>query len=494
MMRSLFSGVSGLKVHQTKMDVIGNNIANVNTSGFKASNANFSDIFYQTTQAATGPNAQTGAAGQNAMQIGLGTNLASIKANITTPGGAQRTDNPLDVMINGDSFFIVNNGGTNYFTKSGAFDVDAGGTLCTASGATVMGWQVDANGEILKTQVSALKVMSPENQYAEPELTTKATVKGNISNKDSDLLDPDKGVPVQVGFYDNLGNYYTAKLSIHAASETAMKAGTYSVQLRDIVDLNQQSIFYTKDPATGNNVAVAGTSVTFGGLTYTYDATANELKSTGTPANVLQFNPSTGEFDYAGPTTPPGAGAAKPTALNLKITTTNKEFLPPGVADAAYTGIEIGMNTLTQYGGQGDTKSTVTGLKGDTDGKGAGLPVGNMTGLKVDSNGKIFGTYNNGTEKLLGQIAVASFSNPSGLEAVGNNMFAQTQNSGDFDGIGQDITADGGKFTTGVLEMSNVDLSSEFTQMITTQRGFQANSRIITTSDTLLEELINLKR
>lgn len=493
MMRSLFSGVSGLKVHQTKMDVIGNNIANVNTSGFKASNASFSDIFYQTTQAATGPNAQTGAAGQNAMQIGLGTNLASIKANITTQGGAQRTDNPLDVMINGDSFFIVNNGGTNYFTKSGSFDVDAGGTLCTASGATVMGWQVDANGNILKTQVSALKVMSPENQYAEPELTTKGIIKGNISNTDSDLLS-DGGLAVQVGFYDNLGNYYNAKFSIKAANETDMKAGKYSVELTDIVDSNNKSIFYTKDPTTGNNVAVAGTSVTFGGLTYTYNATDNKIQSTGTPANILKFNPSTGEFDYAGPATPPAAGAAKPDSMNLKITTTNGEFNPPGVAPASYNGIEIGMGTLTQFGGKGDTKSSVTGLKGDKDGKGAGLPVGNMTGLKVDSSGKIFGTYNNGTEKLLGQIAVTSFSNPSGLEAVGSNMFAQTQNSGEFDGIGQDVTADGGKFTTGVLEMSNVDLSNEFTQMITTQRGFQANSRIITTSDTLLEELINLKR
>lgn len=494
-MRSLFSGVSGLKVHQTKMDVIGNNIANVNTSGFKASNVNFSDIFYQTTQAATGPNAQTGAAGQNAMQIGLGSNLASITANITTPGGAQRTDNPLDVMITGDAFFVVNSAGTNYFTKSGAFNVDAGGTLCTASGAAVMGWQVDNDGNIIKSQVSSLKVMSPENQYANPELTTKATVKGNVASGDPQLLTAE-GVPVNISFYDNLGNSYTAKLSIKAANAADASAGKYSVELTDIVNDNDgKSIFYTKNATTGLNEAIAGTEVTFGGLTYKYDAATDKIVGTGTAANTLKFNPSNGTFDYVGPATPPAAGAAKPTSMGLKITTTNGEFVPPGVAAATYTGIEIGMSNLTQFGGEGKS-SAVTATKGDAknNNEGAGLPVGEMTGLKVDNAGKIYGTYSNGTQKLLGQIAVTTFSNPSGLEAVGGNMFAQTQNSGEFDGIGQDVTAGGGKLNTGVLEMSNVDLSNEFTQMITTQRGFQANSRIITTSDTLLEELINLKR
>ena len=145
MMRSLYSGISGLSVHQTKMDVIGNNIANVNTVGFKASKVSFSDVFYQTVQSATGPNESTGAAGQNAMQIGLGSTVSSIVSSPTKTGGAQRTDNPFDIMINGDSFFVVNQGGTNYFTKAGNFKVDANGTLATTSGGTVMGWQVDPN-------------------------------------------------------------------------------------------------------------------------------------------------------------------------------------------------------------------------------------------------------------------------------------------------------------------------------------------------------------
>ena len=197
------------------------------------------------------------------------------------------------------------------------------------------------------------------------------------------------------------------------------------------------------------------------------------------------FNPSNGSFR--------GIETEGNTSLKLKITGGNGAFVPPGETDANYPGIDIDFSSLTMFATSGTSKVEPTKGK-KSDGTGAGLPVGNMNGVKIDTNGKIYGTYDNGTEKLLGQLAVASFANPSGLEAVGDSMFAATQNSGTFDGVGQDPTYGGGKLSTGVLEMSNVDLSSEFTQMITTQRGFQANSRIITTSDTLLEELINLKR
>ncbi len=491
MMRSLFSGVSGLKVHQTKMDVIGNNIANVNTVGFKASTVNFSDVFYQTTQYATGPNTATGAAGRNAMQIGLGSNMASITANITQTGGSQRTDNPFDVMINGDAFFIVNSGGTNYFTKNGAFNIDAAGTLCTSTGANVMGWQVDKDGNIMKAAVSPLKVMSPENLYAEPELTTATYLSGNIDQMDPQLLTAE-GFPVQVSFYDNLGNSYTAKLKITAASAADAKAGNYKVGLTDIVDSSDNSVFAIGGVIGGT---AGGGAVTLGGQTFTYNTTTKDF---GTTSFDLKFNPSNGTFSQVG-------GTANAASVQLKFTTAGaggtvdvfNKMVPDAngalVADTAYTGIDIDFSSLTQFATSGTSKVEPTkGKKGD--GSGAGLPVGNMNGIKIDTNGKIYGTYDNGVEKLLGQLAVASFANPSGLEAVGDSMFAATQNSGTFDGVGQDPTYGGGKLSTGVLEMSNVDLSSEFTQMITTQRGFQANSRIITTSDTLLEELINLKR
>lgn len=491
MMRSLFSGVSGLKVHQTRMDVIGNNIANVNTVGFKGSTVNFSDVFYQTTQYATGPNEATGAAGRNAMQIGLGSNLASITANITQTGGSQRTDNPFDVMINGDAFFIVNQGGTNYFTKNGAFNIDAAGTLCTATGANVMGWQVDKDGNIIKAAVSPLKVMSPENLYAEPELTTATYLSGNIDQMDPQLL-TEGGFPVQVSFYDNLGNSYTAKLKVTAETAAAAKAGNYKVAITDIVDSNDKSVFDIGGVIGGT---AGGGAVTLGGQTFTYDATNKTM--TGT-AFDLKFNPSNGSFSQVGAT-------ANATSVQLKFTTAgaggtldvfNKMTTDANgalIADTSYLGIDIDFSSITQYATSGTSKVEPTrgSLNG---GAGAGLPVGNMTGISIDTNGKIYGSYDNGTKKLLGQLAVASFANPSGLEAVGNSMFAETQNSGEFDGVGQDPTQGGGTLSTGVLEMSNVDLSSEFTTMITTQRGFQANSRIITTSDTLLEELINLKR
>lgn len=491
MMRSLFSGVSGLKVHQTKMDVIGNNIANVNTVGFKSSSVNFSDIFYQTTQSASGPNEETGQAGQNAIQIGLGANLSSVTTNISTAGGSQRTDNPFDCMISGDGFFIVNSGGTNYFTKNGAFQVDAGGTLCTSNGSTVMGWQVDEDGNIVKAQVSALKVMSAENLYAEPEATTQAYIKGNIDSKDTQLAS-DGGFPAQIAFYDNLGNTYTAKLTVKNGADD----GLFTVGVSDIVDSNDQSIFSKYDSSTKKYVATDVTKFKLGDVEYT--ASVNETTgavtlSSGTNSNTLAFNASNGSYTGVYKTGETDATKLAAKTLKLDLSSTGSDYTLAEGNPFSTTGVTIDFSSITKY--STSDKCKLESTKGDlATGKGAGLPVGDMTGISIDTSGKIYGTYSNGTNKLLGQIAVATFANPSGLEAVGDSMFAETKNSGDFDGIGQDPTTGGGSLTTGVLEMSNVDLSTEFTNMITTQRGFQANSRIITTSDTLLEELVNLKR
>lgn len=474
MMRSLYSGISGLSVHQTKMDVIGNNIANVNTVGFKASYVNFSDVFYQTLQSATGPNGTTGAAGQNAMQIGLGSKVGSIVSSPDKTGGAQRTDNPFDIMINGSSFFVVNSGGSNYFTKAGNFTVDGNGTLCTSSGATVMGWQVDPD-DPTKTKadtVSALKIMSPENVYSAPEATTDVYVSGNIDQKDEQIAAGASGKVVNLSFYDNLGQAYNAKLVL---KQDATDPSQYTVELDDITDSNGDSILSKSNGATPPVYAGTGFTVAFGGASYTVNTTTGEIETTGTLPKV-SFNGSTGEFEFA--------GAAGSNGLDMAISSTGDNPFA--------SSINVDFSTITMYAGSGS--SNLESTMGDLDGLGTGRKAGNMSGLSVDTNGKIYGTYDNGDSRLLGQIAVASFSNPAGLESVGGNMFAETQNSGKFDGVGQDVSSDGGSFTTGVLEMSNVDLSAQFTEMITTQRGFQANSRIITTSDTLLEELINLKR
>jgi flagellar hook protein FlgE len=480
MMRSLFSGVSGLKVHQTKMDVIGNNISNVNTVGFKSSYVTFADVFYQTTQSASGPNLTTGTTGRNAMQIGLGTNVASVTASVTTSGASQRTDNPFDVMIEGDSFFIVNSGGTNYFTKAGSFNVDAQGTLCTASGASVMGWQVDPNDptRTIADVVSPLSVMAPENLYAEPEATTALYISGNIDSKDTQLTS-EAGKIVNITFFDNMGHSYTADLRVWQSEEGT---NIYRTAITDVKDEDGQSIFVEKivDPETGDITydTTSITGFTFGDTPYTVDVnTEDGTVSVDTAEGpLITFNGSTGAFVSI------GDGATPGNSVSFEINADPNPFQP----------IDMDFSSITMYSTSGS--SSLEATKGSLAGIGAGKQVGNMTGVSIDASGKIYGKYDNGDSRLLGQIAVASFSNPAGLEAVGDSMFAATQNSGDFDGIGQDPTQGGGSLTTGVLEMSNVDLSQQFTDMITTQRGFQANSRIITTSDTLLEELINLKR
>ena len=204
MMRALYSGVSGVKIHQSRMDVIGNNIANVNTIGFKGSVANFSDVYYQTTSSATGPNLETGTAGTNAMQIGLGADLAAITSNITTVGGTQRTDRNLDLMINGDAFFIVDAGGETCFTRSGALNVDPNGTLyCVSNGASVLGWQADDNGNIIKDTVSSLSVMSDDRMTSPPTATTKARLTGNIDQNGKDVAfdDTADGYPMTISLY-----------------------------------------------------------------------------------------------------------------------------------------------------------------------------------------------------------------------------------------------------------------------------------------------------
>lgn len=490
MMRALYSGVSGLRVHQTKMDVIGNNIANVNTVGFKSSSVTFSDILYQTTSAATGPNAVTGAAGMNAMQIGLGANVASITTKITGTGGSQRTDGWSDLMIEGDTFFIVKSNNANYFTKAGSFNVDANGNLCTPSGALVMGWQVSEDDlSVCKPDtVSPLRVMSADKLFAEPEATRNTHLSGNIDKNDT-LLAPDaEGRLANVQFYDNLGNLFTAAFRIRRPADGDEEGGTtnnYSVSLANVYDEKGNSVFVNKETDEEGNVQYSQSSITFNingtDIQPEVNEETGEITIEDDGGIILSFNSESGRFVSV---TGGDGDEENNTSITFQMVQEGGPYVP----------VNLDFSALTMFSQSGTT--TLEGIRGSKDNVavGAGKPVGNMSGLSIDKAGKIYGTYDNGDQLLLGQIAVAKFANPAGLEAIGNNMYAVTQNSGSFDGIGKDITATGGKFTPGVLEMSNVDLANEFTEMITTQRGFQANSRIITTSDTLLEELINLKR
>ena len=550
MMRSMYSGVSGLKTHQTKMDVIGNNIANVNTVGFKSSSVTFSEIMYQNLSGASGPNALTGTGGVNAKQIGLGVTTGSTSVNITGAGASQTTGGAFDIKLNdtnsATSFFIVSNGSGTQFTRAGSFYVDGAGNLCMKStGYNVMGWQVDpTTGDIRKDTVSALRVMSEKNMTSAPEATVNGRCEGVLDKNSTDVTS-EAGQAMNLSFYDALGYSYVAKFAI---KETNRDTGEYTVELTDILDSTNKSIldqtkydsvtgtydpdylgdifgavksqtktytpragwttvdaannifeynatYYRYDAAAGNLVEVAdngggnyvqvpgGTTKTlaeaFGVSPY---ATGITMTNGVVTANVssanytLKFNPDDGVFDYI------GATGQDNVFLNLKDT-----------LGGNFENIDIDF-TGTKWFDNGGS-STIGMDKGDVDGKtGTGKKLGGMIGVFVDINGKIYGSYDNGNTILLGQIAVAQFANAMGLEKVGDNCYTTTLNSGEFDGIGVDITAGGGTMFTGMLEMSNVDLSSEFTEMITTQRGFQANSRIITVSDTLLEELINLKR
>lgn len=555
MMRSMYSAVSGLKTHQTRMDVIGNNIANVNTVAFKSSSVTFSDILYQTTSNASGANATTGTGGVNAKQIGLGTTAAATKVSITSAGASETTGNPFDIRLtdkNSTNFFIVNNGSENVFTRSGSFYVDGSGNLCMSStGYTVMGWQVDeTTGEIRKDTVSALRIMQEKNLTSAPEATTQATIAGVLDENDADVKS-DAGKVMNLNFYDNLGYQYTAKFAIKATGTD----GEYTVELTSILDSNNKNITEGFTQAqmkeifgnTDTETTIASYSTTLPNCGYTYDTKTGELKAVpadkvvkinddGTlndgskktikdvfgvsdgnlkniqnsqaagntdyvfkdvqttvngvvthsrqivkksATNLLKFNTEDGKFSSI------GGGTDKSVELNLNNANLNK--------NGNFQNITVDFSQCLNYNNSG--KSTIGADAGAVDGTtGKGRKLGAMTGISIDTNGRIYGTYDNGNTELLGQIAVAQFSNASGLEKVGESCYRTTLNSGEFDGIGVEISADGSSMTTGELEMSNVDLSSEFTSMITTQRGFQANSRVITTSDTLLEELVNLKR
>lgn len=458
MMRSLYSGVAGLNTHQKKMDVIGNNIANVNTVGFKSSMVTFSDIMYQTSQSASGANGLTGRGGINPKQTGLGVSTSAVKMSIEGSGAAQTTGYGLDIMLNNmnsTNFFIVNTGSENVFTRDGSFYIDGSGNLCMAStGYTVMGWQVDPQtGDIRKDNVSALRVMQASNLTCDPESTTMATCSGIVDKNSTDVMS-DSGQAMNLIVYDSLGYSYTCKFEIHSTAALA-EEGTYVVSLTDVLDSTGKSII-----SDANKQGVL-----------------NSLWGPGNANNfTLKFDPDNGHFEYIG------------------AEGNNTQMLRLSELGGNFSNVEVDFSrAITSDNGGTSTIGMKRGSVADGT-TGAGKKLGVMTGLSIEENGRIFGTYDNGNTILLGQIAVARFPNASGLEALGNNCFKTTLNSGDFDGIGTDVSSDGGSMTAGALEMSNVDLSTEFTQMITTQRGFQANSRIITTSDTMLEELLNLKR
>ena len=450
MMRSLYSGVSGLKVHQTGMDVIGNNIANVNTVGFKSQRATFSELFYQTTQSASGPNAATSTGGQNAKQIGLGSNVAQISVNIKNEGGSQSTGNDTDLKINGQEFFIVQKGGADYYTKAGNFTTDGFGNLVTGSGGYVMGYtaerdKITGDFVLMTDELRPLSLYGEDYMLTAPNQTTAAKMTGNVNSSDEDFTTDGLGYKTtDMYIYDSLGN-------------------TYNVQFKIVQD---------PDSTTGYTMSI---NKIFNG---TDEVRSLAAKFNGGDDSIhIDFDPTKGTV-------------ISEKTFSLSIFKATDGVAGTDVADTFPQEITVDLGDMTNYG----SDYSVVANKGDgsIENQGAGKAVGKMISVAIQTDGKIISSYDNGDTLCIGQIAVASFANAAGLEKIGDNLFASTLNSGMANV--NDVTAFGDDMSSGVLEMSNVDLATEFTNMIVTQRGYQANSRVITTSDTMIEELLNLKR
>jgi flagellar hook protein FlgE len=393
MLRSLFSGISGLKSHQTMLDVTGNNIANVNTTGFKSSSVQFQDTLSQMVQFPAG--AQAGQGGTNPAQVGLGVRVAGVSTNLTQ-GSSQLTGKATDMMIQGDGYFVVRRGGETFYTRSGAFDFDSlGQMVLPGDGALVQGWRAGADGTI-------------------------------------DTNAPLEDLQVQVGTVMN------AEATTQAAISGNLDAGT----------------------AVGKTVERTVEA---------YDATGNARELSVT------FSRTAGGWTVAA-TDGTASAAAQPLTFDANGALTGPASLTVG-------GVTVDLSTLTGQAGV-DTLKLAT-----TDGNASGV----LQSFSIDAAGVITGSFSNGKTQALGQVATSSFVNPAGLEKAGGSLLRAGVNAGPAQ-VGAAGVGGRGTLAGGALEMSNVDLSNEFTNLIVAQRGFQASSRVITTSDEVLNELVNLKR
>mgnify|MGYP000002602694 FL=1 len=467
MLRSIYSAVSGIRAHQTKMDVIGNNIANINTVGYKKQYVTFQDLFSQMISSATSPS--NGRGGTNPKQIGLGVGIGAINT-IHTEGSAQRTDNPEDLMIDGEGFFVVT-ADTNYenrfYTRAGNFTLDKSGNLVTPDGYKVLGYKYSEDGE-LTSVVAPIQIKKSET--AAPVATSELRFNGNLDSR----LEEGDSYTVDSIVKDSLGNSYTVTFKF--TKGTSDNTGTvWTLSLDRITD--QSKGYYTDFPRNDINPINQGNSVTLkfdknGKLIYVGDGTnigndENQFSTVKLNLTGLVFDK--GEGLAEGETVPPDGNFGKDKTGEILI----------------FDGENIDelVKNLTQFANDMDAKPYAE--DGNSSGK--------LEGYAVDSSGTVVGIFSNGEKKVLAQIMLAKFDNPMGLQKMGGNLFIDTRNSGE----PQYGFAGGngyGSILSGTLEMSNVDLSMEFTEMITTQRGFQANSRIITTSDEMLQELVNLKR
>lgn len=419
----MFAAISGLKNHQTFMDVVGNNIANVNTTGFKQSRVTFQDILSQTVRGASGP--QGGLGGVNPEQVGLGVLISGIDT-IQSQGTLQSTGKSTDMAIQGDGYFMMSDGKQSFYTRDGSFDLALDGTLVNpANGLHVLGWMPDPTTGLISSATPPANITIPIGAGMVGKASTSMSVNGN--------------------------------LDANTASTAATPPGTPYPLSTTVYD------------AQGNAVPVTLTFTKTGPNNWSYTATT-------TQPGVTITGPTGGTvvFDGAGKITTPSSTTPDSITLAFTATGTTVPTTPQTVS--------IDMSQMTQLA------SSPSSLTANTDGSSAGT----LTSFTVGAGGDITGIYSNGYKQPLGQIALASFANPNGLMKAGGNLFTASANSGTAQ-VGLPNTSGRGTIATGFLEGSNVDLAQQFTNMIMAERGFQANSRVITTSDEILQDLVNIK-
>lgn len=464
MMRSLYAGVSGLQNHQTRMDVIGNNISNVNTFGFKRGRVNFQDMISQQVGGAAKPTDEVG--GVNPKEVGLGMSVASID-NIFTQGNLQTTGVSTDVAIQGNGFFVMQSGDQTYYTRNGDFSVDRDGTLVNpANGMRVQGWMAqDVNGQqIVNTAATPADLVIPIGSKDPAKATQNVRFRCNLDKntpevpvENATLEQEVKGTwTTEQKIYDSFGNSHMLTVSFRKVEgQVNQWTATVDVDAAAAAPTETRVGLNTTD-GTGNTFVVSFDNM---GMLQAVEDTAGAVKNDNgniilqTSFNVPAANPDEEGNPYR-------------QTLNIDIGT-----------------IGSMVDTITQDA----SKSTTKAFSQD------GYTLGYLDNFKIDSSGTITGVYSNGTVRSIGQIALASFTNDRGLEKAGENTYAESNNSGQAV-IGESGVMGKGKLLAGALEMSNVDLSEQFTDMIVTQRGFQSNAKTIQTADTLLETVLSLKR
>jgi len=466
MMRSLFSGVSGLQNHQTRMDVIGNNIANVNTYGFKKNRVNFQDIFYQQLQGAARPTESIG--GVNPKEVGLGMSVASIDT-IHLQGAFQSTGVGTDLAIQGMGFFVMDDRGTELYTRAGTFALDRDGVLVNpGNGMKVQGWMarnIDGT-QFLDTSSNVEDLIVPVGGKDAARATTLVNFACNLDKRTPEIpegataLQAREGIwSTSIDIYDSFGDRHV--LQVEFARVPGLNnswSAAIAVDPQNEIPTNASAGLGDAPPEAGGPAVFTLNFTNQGTILSAIDGAGNESGMEGRVVMNVAYDVQSA--------TPGDDGAMIRQNFQLNLGTVG------GLT-----------NSITQYAERSSTKV----FEQD------GHNMGYLENFKIDGSGIITGVFSNGTTRTLGQVAMASFPNQGGLEKAGDNTFRMTNNSGNAN-ISTSGIAGKGKIIAGALEMSNVDMADQFTDMIITQRGFQANSRTIQTADQLLQELLALKR